>query len=94
MRDTINQKLYQNTYFTTRSKIIAISIAAVIGFAVVSYWRGVWLLWDQLVFPNNRTLSAVLYLSTGLVILILLKSFFSALAPPIPKVNIYIDKSK
>lgn len=51
-------------------KLEKIIYAIVIGFAVISFWRGVWGLWDQYVFPNNRVLSLWLSTIMGLAILI------------------------
>jgi hypothetical protein len=47
-----------------------IMYAIIIGFAVVSFWRGVWGLWDVYVFPGSYHLSLWLSTITGLVILI------------------------
>jgi len=38
-----------------RTKIRKIIYAIIIGFAVISFWRGVWGLWDVYVFPRNYT---------------------------------------
>jgi hypothetical protein len=43
----------------------------IIGFAVISFWRGLWGLWDVYVFPENYTLSLWISLVVGLIILIL-----------------------
>ncbi len=73
-------------------KSIAGSIltASVVGFGVVSYWRGVWYLWDVLVFPapEDKLYSALASVITGILILSVMRTFYSALAPPIPKINI------
>jgi len=45
--------------------------AILIGFAVISFWRGVWGLWDVYVFPNNHPVSLIVSVVVGLVILIL-----------------------
>jgi hypothetical protein len=72
------------------SLAVSIAMAAVIGFGVVSFWRGVWHLWDVLVFtrPEDKLLSAVASLVTGVVILGLMRTFYSVLAPPMNRVNI------
>ena len=72
------------------SLAVSIVMAAIIGFGVVSFWRGVWHLWDVLVFtrPEDKLLSAVASLVTGVVILGLLRTFYSILAPPMNRVNI------
>lgn len=68
----------------------SIAIAAVIGFGVVSFWRGVWYLWDVFTFhqPEDRLFSALASLITGVVILAALRTFYSVLAPPINRLNI------
>ena len=68
----------------------SILIATVIGFAVVSLWRGVWYLWDVFTFtrPEDKLISALASLLTGAIILSLMRSFYSVLAPPIDRINI------
>lgn len=68
----------------------SIMLAAVIGFGVVSFWRGVWYLWDVFTFsqPEDRLFSALASLITGIVILAVLRTFYSVLAPPINRLNI------
>lgn len=68
----------------------SIALAAVIGFGVVSFWRGVWYLWDVFTFsqPEDRLFSALASLITGIVILAVLRTFYSVLAPPINRLNI------
>jgi multisubunit Na+/H+ antiporter MnhC subunit len=72
------------------SLVRSIITAAVIGFAVVSFWRGVWYLWDVFVFPNpeDKLYSALASMLTGIVILAVMRTFYSVLAPPIERVNI------
>jgi len=61
------------------TKIKKIIYALVIGFAVISFWRGIWGLWDAYVFPRNYTmcfpsnypLSLWISVVVGLVILLL-----------------------
>mmetsp|Transcript_18185 Transcript_18185/g.25630 ORF Transcript_18185/g.25630 Transcript_18185/m.25630 type:complete len:295 (+) Transcript_18185:195-1079(+) len=43
--------------------------------ACISYWRGVWLLWDQCVFPSNPTIQHLLGLVLGSVILFIFGQF-------------------
>ncbi len=68
----------------------SIALATVIGFGVVSFWRGVWYLWDVFTFsqPEDRLFSALASLITGIVILAVLRTFYSVLAPPINRLNI------
>jgi hypothetical protein len=47
-----------------------ILFAVLIAFAVVSFWRGVWGLLDEYLFPNNYELSLWISLFGGLIILI------------------------
>jgi uncharacterized protein (DUF983 family) len=72
------------------SLAVSIVMAAAIGFGVVSFWRGVWYLWDVLTFtrPEDKLLSALASLLTGLVILGVMRTFYSVLAPPMNRVNI------
>ncbi|MBD3252550.1 hypothetical protein GF386_02365 [Candidatus Pacearchaeota archaeon] len=53
-----------------RGKFRLAIYAIVIGFAVISFWRGIWGLWDVYVFPNNYRLSLWVSLMVGLVILV------------------------
>ena len=68
----------------------SIVLATVVGFGVVSFWRGVWYLWDVFTFhqPEDRLFSALASLITGVVILAVLRTFYSVLAPPIHRINI------
>ncbi len=72
------------------SLLRSIVVAAVIGFGVVSFWRGVWYLWDVFTFanPEDRLFSALASMMTGIVILGVMRTFYSVLAPPISRVNI------
>lgn len=74
---------------TVGSVVRSIVLAAVIGFGVVSFWRGVWYLWDVFVFtdPEDKLFSALASLLTGLAILCISRKFYSVLAPPITRVN-------
>ncbi len=68
----------------------SIVFAAVIGFGVVSFWRGVWYLWDVFTFTQeeHRLFSALASMVTGIVILAVMRTFYSVLAPPIHRLNI------
>ena len=68
----------------------SIVLAGVIGFGVVSFWRGVWYLWDVFTFtqPEHKLFSALASMITGIVILGVLRTFYSVLAPPINRINI------
>lgn len=47
-----------------------IILSIIIGFAVVSFWRGVWGLQDVYLFPNNYQLSLWISVIVGTIILI------------------------
>ena len=67
----------------------SIVFAAVVGFGVVSFWRGVWYLWDVFTLAQEERLySALASMITGIVILTVLRTFHSVLAPPIERLNI------
>ena len=72
------------------SLIRSIITAAVVGFGVVSFWRGVWYLWDVLVFPGpeDKLLSALASTFTGILVLAVMRTFYSVLAPPLQRLNI------
>ena len=46
-----------------------------VGSAIILFWRGVWALADQFLFPDHATISAIASLFIGLGILILSKNF-------------------
>lgn len=48
-----------------------IAFAILIAFAVISFWRGVWGLMDEYLFPNNYQLSLCTSLVLGIIILVL-----------------------
>jgi hypothetical protein len=56
-----------------------ILFAVLIGFAVVSFWRGVWGLMDLYLFPNNYVLSLWISVLIGLGILYLTKNVLNQL---------------
>ena len=51
-----------------------ISYALLIAFAVISFWRGLWGLWDIYIFPNNYQLSLWISLAVGIIILYLTRN--------------------
>jgi len=53
--------------------------AVVIGFAVISFWRGIWGLMDLYIFPNNYTFSLWISVLIGVVILYLTKHLIDEL---------------
>jgi hypothetical protein len=78
-----------------QSLVRSIVMASIIGFGVVSFWRGVWYLWDVFTFvrPEDRLFSALASVTTGIVILSIMRTFYSVLAPPIARVNIRPDRT-
>lgn len=67
----------------------SIVVAAVVGFGVVSFWRGVWYLWDVFTLgQDDRLVSALASMIAGIVILAVMRTFYSVLAPPIERMNI------
>ena len=90
MTDTPKNPEDGQTHPSKMSLARSILLAAVIGFGVVSFWRGVWYLWDVFTFhqPEDQLFSALASLITGVVILAVLRTFYSVLAPPIHRINI------
>ncbi len=86
-----NKEMMKSKMADSRVSLVrSIVMAAVIGFGVVSFWRGVWYLWDVLVFtrPEDKLFSGVASMVTGIIILGVMRTFYSVLAPPINRVNI------
>ncbi len=46
-----------------------ILFSVLIGFAVVAFWRGVWGIMDEYLFPNNYKLSSIISLILGITVL-------------------------
>lgn len=46
-----------------------LTTAIMVGFALIIFWRGVWMLADIYLFPNNPILSALLSIAMGILIL-------------------------
>ena len=88
--DVKNIPAKQANEISRHSLPFTVVIAFVVAFSVVSFWRGVWGLWDVLVFPDDKLLSSALSLLVGVVVLSVLRSFYSALAPPLPRINIHL----
>lgn len=90
MKDAANQNDSSHKTDSQASLFKSIVFAAVVGFGVVSYWRGIWYLWDVLVFPEpeHKLYSALASTITGIVILALMRTFYSVLAPPLQRMNI------
>jgi len=55
-----------------KTSLIDVLIIIITALAIVSIWRGVWGLMDIYLFPENPTLSFIISLSMGLVILFLI----------------------
>ena len=88
MKDVENQNDSPNKDGSPEPLLKSIFTAAIVGFAVVSFWRGVWYLWDLFVFPEHKLYSALASTLTGIVILALMRTFYSVLAPPLERMNI------
>jgi len=90
MNDAVDQNDTRQENEPSEPLFRSIVFAAVVGFAVVSFWRGVWYLWDVLVFPEpeQKLYSGLASAITGIVILSLMRTFFSVLAPPLERMNI------
>lgn len=56
--------------FEKMNSFSKICFSILIGFAVVAFWRGIWGILDIYLFPNNLTLSFVISIVAGLVVLI------------------------
>jgi len=72
---------------TTRDKLKYSLDASIIAFGVVSFWRGVWFLWDANVFPDDPLKSGLASLGVGLSVLLYNGAFEVALAPPLTKLK-------
>ncbi len=57
-----NKKRWRNVFY-----------AILIGFAVISFWRGIWGLMDLYLFPNNLALSFTISTIIGILILYSIK---------------------
>ncbi len=90
MKDSANQNDSHQENGQPEPLFKSIVVASVVGFGVVSFWRGVWYLWDVFVFPEpeHKLFSALASTITGIVILALMRTFFSVLAPPLERLNI------
>ncbi len=72
------------------SVFTSIVTATVVGVGVVSFWRGVWYLWDvfTLVRPEDKLLSALASTVVGIIISTVMRTFHSVLAPPMGRADI------
>ena len=59
--------------------------------ATISYWRGIWELWDQLVLPQDSTLQSVVGLGVGALVLFGTQSFRLGV-PGVPVVDQSVDR--
>ena len=88
MNDVVDQNDAPQENEPSEPLLKSIVFAAVVGFGVVSFWRGVWYLWDLFVFSGNKLYSALASVMTGIIILAVMRTFYSVLAPPIERMNI------
>ena len=63
-----------------KRRIKKVLYTILIAFAIVSFWRGAWGLMDLYLFPNNYTLSLLVSILIGIVILYTTKSVIDKLA--------------
>lgn len=56
-----------------------IIIAIFIGFAVISFWRGIWGLMDLYLYPKNQAVSFTISILIGIIILYLTKHLIKEL---------------
>jgi hypothetical protein len=59
----------------------------IVAFGVISYWRGIWFLWDGMVYPDDPLSSGIASATVGLGVLLGARAFDVALAPPLTKMN-------
>ena len=77
-----SQQQKQNQLSLLAYGIIERLFSFIVGFGAVSYWRGVWLLWDELVLVDNPIQQNWICLLAGTILLLSLRSFRSVFAPP------------
>ena len=56
-----------------------IFFALLVGFAVIAFWRGVWGLMDEYLFPSNYKLSLWISVNLGILILVLTNMYHKEL---------------
>ena len=47
------------------------SFTLLVGIAVVSFWRGIWVLMDEYLFPQNIFLSGIISIIVGILVFII-----------------------
>jgi len=52
-----------------RTRFVKVAYAVLIGFAIISFWRGVWGLLDIYLMPSNYEISLWISVIVGLIIL-------------------------
>ncbi len=52
-----------------------ISEAMAVGTGIILFWRGIWALADEYLYPDHAGISATISLLTGIVILLLTRTF-------------------
>jgi len=62
-----------------KSQITKLLYALLIGFGVISFWRGLWTLMDLYLFPNSLVISSWVSLFIGLAILYFTKHVIAEL---------------
>jgi hypothetical protein len=56
-----------------KNKFKGLIIVIVAALAIISFWRGVWGLMDIYLLPNNHSLSLIISVLIGLILLIIIK---------------------
>jgi len=64
---------------TKKRSIKKVFYALLIAFAIVSFWRGVWGIMDEFLFPNNFILSSIVSVAIGILILYFTKNLLRKL---------------
>jgi hypothetical protein len=53
--------------------------AIIVGFAIVAFWRGTWMLMDIFLFPDNDLFSSLSAIFIGILILVFTKNLIERL---------------
>jgi len=62
-----------------KKQVKQVFYAIIIGFAVISFWRGIWGLLDLYLIPENPLLSHIVSILVGVLILYFTKHLFDEL---------------
>ena len=78
----ISTKSYQSKHKFLK-KSFQYALIMLLGFASVAFWRGIWMLCDYALYPNDSQISFIISIVAGLLTLAVLQSCSSAIAAPI-----------